>query len=149
MNQISKKCLYSLIIYFVSFLFNAQGFAGEIGYQYKYSNLLKIGLSYRMSDSKNENPLNVNCILNTNFKDSNLLLVGIQKRFLYIFEGGLNLSTSDVEPVVGLNFFNGIRFNIGYSFPYQPNMTNNNRFTFGLYLAIGSKDYYDQFKTMW
>lgn len=141
------KIKNTILIYFclVQYPLFAQYFATEIGYKYKSTNHLSVGVSYRISEQYKKNPININASYVSDFERSNYICIGVQKRFKEIFEGGINLTTKDIELIVGLNFFNILKLNVGYTFYYQN--YSSNQFTFGLNIAIAKKysKYKDQF----
>lgn len=136
--------LLLLLSFFFSGLAFGQGSAIELGYLSKHGSGLKTGYSYRVNDAYHLNPITISASYTTNFSSYDAFALGIQKRFLKDFEGGLSISNKDLEPTVGINFLNALKIHVGYSLSYQSQKTN--WVTFGFTFALGTKNYYDHLR---
>lgn len=120
----------------------SQGIALETGYKYNKSSKLEIALAYRLSNHYDENPLNIAAFVTSNFNEKPQFGIGFQQRFQQDFEIGTSLTSSEIEPTIGLNLLNLVKLNMGYAISTRNEPGN---FTFGFRIAFGQKKYYDNF----
>ena len=114
-NNWKQKLATTAILLFCCICVSAQKIALETGYKYVNGSNLQLGVSKRFVLVNQYNPMNINAAFITDFSQNKLISVGVQQRFKRDFEAGLNISNQYIEPVVGINFLNMAKLNIGYA----------------------------------
>ncbi|WP_300670997.1 hypothetical protein [Soonwooa sp.] len=141
--------LVILILVFVGNFCKAQGFALNVGYNYMGKNAGFVGADYRISDSRKP-AINVGAgtyLTSVNHKFGVVpevhfnQVLGKESAFMY----QVSVSSKNLKPSLGINIFNFLHLDLGYSFGYEKSKDFQG-FALGLNFLLGQDGFYEPFK---
>lgn len=148
-----RRVYLSLILIFVINTFTyaqVDKLAANIGYEYMNKNSGYLGAEYRLDSNKGKSrhgPLTAGVgtyLYGNNNKFAIAPEVHINKTWMHFLTTELSASTENFKPSFGLSFFNLMRFQFGYSIPFDD--SNFKGFYFGFHILIGRSPFYDEIR---
>lgn len=123
-------------------------FALNVGYEHVNKSMGYVGSEYRIDSNKGKNsngPLNIGlgCRIYSSEKSLQVLPeTHINKTWKHFLVSELSVSTKNIQPSLGLSFFNLARLQFGYSIPIQKSEFKG--FFFGFHILLGKSAFYDE-----